>query len=94
MPVRARRCSDPDKADRHRAINTAVKNAKASNAAIKAVTEAMTTSAADASKLMVELGANGCTDITGFGLLGHAYEMANASRRTFEDRFGRSSAVA
>ena len=68
------------------AINTAVKNAKASDQAIKAVTEAMTTTAAAASKLMVELGANACTDITGFGLLGHAYEMAKASGVTFEIR--------
>lgn len=66
------------------AINTAVKNAKASDQAIKAVTEAMTTSAAAASKLMVELDASACTDITGFGLLGHAYEMANASGVTLE----------
>ena len=66
------------------AINTAVKNAKASPAALEAVTKAMTTSAAEASKIMVKLGANGCTDITGFGLLGHAYEMAKASDVTFE----------
>lgn len=66
------------------AINTAVKNAKASDEAIKAVTDAMTTTAAVASKVMVELGANACTDITGFGLLGHAYEMAKASDVTFE----------
>ncbi len=65
------------------AINTAVKNAKASPEAIDAVTKAMTTSAAEASKVMVELGANACTDITGFGLLGHAYEMAKASGVTF-----------
>ena len=66
------------------AINTAVKNAKASEEAIEAVIEAMTTTAAAASKLMVELGASACTDITGFGLLGHAYEMAKASDVTFE----------
>ena len=40
----------------------------------------MTTSAAQASKIMQELGANACTDVTGFGLLGHAYEMAKGSK--------------
>jgi len=29
---------------------------------------------------MEEVGAQACTDITGFGLLGHALEMANASQ--------------
>ncbi len=32
-----------------------------------------------ASEQMVALGANGCTDITGFGLIGHGLEMAIAS---------------
>src|SRR5207247_8876846 len=35
-----------------------------------------------ASKVMQQLGANACTDITGFGLLGHAYEMAKGSNVT------------
>lgn len=34
----------------------------------------------DASEAMQEVGVNGCTDITGFGLLGHALEMARASQ--------------
>jgi len=33
----------------------------------------------EASRLMVELQASACTDITGFGFLGHAYEMASSS---------------
>jgi len=66
------------------AINTAVKFGKASDAAVSAAIKAMTTSAARASKLMVELGAHACTDVTGFGLLGHAYEMAKASNATLE----------
>jgi selenide,water dikinase len=61
------------------AINTAVKHGKASESTIAAAIKAMTTSARDASKAMVRYGANACTDITGFGLLGHVFEMANAS---------------
>ncbi len=33
----------------------------------------------DACEAMVETGVNACTDITGYGLLGHAMEMAKAS---------------
>lgn len=32
-----------------------------------------------AAEAMIEVGVNACTDITGFGFLGHLYEMANAS---------------
>ncbi len=33
-----------------------------------------------ASQVMLEVGVNACTDITGFGLLGHALELATASQ--------------
>ena len=36
-----------------------------------------------AAEAMVEVGAHACTDITGFGLLGHALEMARAGDRSF-----------
>jgi selenide,water dikinase len=68
------------------AINTAVKKGIASAETIAAAIEAMTTSASTASKAMQKVGASACTDITGFGLLGHAYEMARASNATFEIR--------
>ena len=64
------------------AINTAIKKGIASKETEAAAIYAMTTSAAAASKEMVRLGASACTDITGFGLLGHAYEMAKASNVT------------
>lgn len=64
------------------AINTAIKHGRASVETEAAAVRAMTTSAAAASKAMVEHGANACTDVTGFGLLGHAYEMAKASKIT------------
>lgn len=66
------------------AINTAVKHAKASEATVAAAIKAMTTSAAAASRAMQKVGANGCTDVTGFGLLGHAYEMAKGSNVSLE----------
>lgn len=65
-------------------ISTGIKFEKAGKKAIDAAMEAMTTSASQASKVMRELEANGCTDITGFGLLGHAFEMAKASNVTFK----------
>ncbi len=33
----------------------------------------------EASRVMMEVGVSACTDITGFGLIGHALEMAEAS---------------
>ena len=64
------------------AINTAVKKGVASDEAMSASIRAMTTSNAAASKTMVRLNANACTDVTGFGLIGHAFEMAKASNVT------------
>ena len=64
------------------AINTAVKHGKASPETEQAAIDAMSSSSARPSAVMQHLGANACTDITGFGLLGHAYEMAKASSVT------------
>lgn len=61
------------------AISTAIKRGLASAESMAASMKAMTTSAALASVEMQKAGAHACTDITGFGLLGHAYEMARAS---------------
>ncbi len=65
-------------------ISTGIKFGKASDAAKDAALKTMTTSAREASKVMQNIGANSCTDITGFGLLGHGYEMAKASNITLK----------
>ncbi len=44
------------------------------------VVESMLTSNRRASELMQKYDAQACTDITGFGFLGHAWEMAEASQ--------------
>jgi selenide,water dikinase len=46
----------------------------------------MTTLNSDAAEAMQEVGASACTDVTGFGLLGHALEMADASGVDIEIR--------
>jgi selenide,water dikinase len=62
-------------------ISTAIKQGKAEPAWIEAVTKSMTTLNKLAAEAAAELGADvhGATDITGFGLVGHAREVALAS---------------
>jgi len=60
-------------------INTAMKAALASPEAIEKVTASMRRLNEAASLAAREVGVHGITDITGFGLLGHAGEMARAS---------------
>jgi selenide,water dikinase len=59
-------------------ITTALKAECAPPEAFRAAAEAMTALNRDASLAMREVGVHACTDITGFGLLGHALEMARA----------------
>lgn len=65
-------------------ITTAHKNGKASESLVKKVINIMETLNDKASRLMKEYGANACTDITGYGLLGHAWEMSVASKMTIQ----------
>lgn len=60
-------------------IATALKRGKASEASVKTMIENMTTLNRIASEVMQEIGVHGCTDVTGFGLIGHAHEMMKAS---------------
>ncbi len=65
-------------------ISTGIKFGKASAETVEASLSCQMTSAREASRLMVELEAGACTDVTGFGLLGHAYEMAKGSGKTLK----------
>jgi len=65
-------------------ISTGIKFEKASAEVAAAATETMLTPGRDAAEAMREFGVRGATDITGFGLLGHAWELAKASKVTLE----------
>jgi selenide, water dikinase len=56
-------------------INTALKGQMASEESIKEAVRSMATLNKQASELMQQESVHACTDITGFGLLGHACEM-------------------
>jgi selenide,water dikinase len=61
-------------------ISTALKGGMASEEGIQKIVESMTTLNRKASEWMKTLGAHACTDITGFGFIGHAMEMVLASQ--------------
>ena len=56
-------------------INTAIKGGLASREIINTVTRLMATLNRDAAEIMKDYPVHACTDITGFGLLGHIAEM-------------------
>jgi selenide,water dikinase len=60
-------------------IATALKRGLASEADVQAATDSMLALNRVACERMLELDVHGCTDVTGFGLIGHAREMALAS---------------
>jgi selenide,water dikinase len=64
-------------------VANALKGGRISLKAAAPVIESMTTLNKAASEVAVEVGVKGCTDITGYGLLGHAMEMARGSGVNF-----------
>lgn len=65
-------------------INTAIKGEFASEASIKEAQMVMASLNKKAKQVAEKFHVSACTDITGFGLLGHCVEMAGASGVTFE----------
>ena len=60
-------------------ITTALKAGKSDTETERSVVELMAELNKGASEAMVGVGVNACTDITGFGLLGHLREMVKGS---------------
>ena len=60
-------------------IATGLKRRKASAASVRAAVQSMIRLNDTASAVMRTFPVNACSDVTGFGLLGHAFEMASGS---------------
>jgi selenide,water dikinase len=65
-------------------LNTATKAELLTAAEIKEVTKVMTELNRYAKESFANLQVNACTDITGFSLIGHGYEMASGSNKSIE----------
>ena len=63
-------------------LSTAIKRELLAPEAIAQVVDVMATLNRAAAEVMLDVGVNACTDITGFGLLGHLHEMASGSGLT------------
>lgn len=66
-------------------VTTGIKACLVSDSAMQAAYKHMSTLNAQSCQAMKEVGhVHACTDITGFGLLGHCYEMASGSHVTIQ----------
>jgi selenide,water dikinase len=65
-------------------ISTGIKFGKANEEAVSASLQTMLLAGREAALMMTEADAHAATDVTGFALMGHAWEMARASGVTFE----------
>ena len=64
-------------------ISTAIKGEMASPEIVREAVQWMTTLNREAAQLMSKCNASAATDVTGFGLIGHACEMARGAAVTF-----------
>ena len=60
-------------------VTTALKKGRASQESVDEAITSMTTLNATASTIMREFPVHACSDVTGYGILGHAFEMAAGS---------------
>ena len=65
-------------------LTTALKHEKLGDTAYEAAVASMATLNKGAAEAMLEYDVHAATDVTGFGLLGHAHEMARGSEVTLE----------
>ena len=65
-------------------VTTAVKRREASAGSVEAAVTSMVALNRTASEIMRRYLVHACSDVTGFGLLGHAFEMASGSGVTVE----------
>jgi selenide,water dikinase len=65
-------------------ISTGIKKGRASESVVAGSVETMLTPGKYAAEAMREFGVKAATDVTGFALLGHAWELACASKVTIE----------
>jgi selenide,water dikinase len=70
-------------------VSTAIKRDVASAHLIERAVRVMTTLNQHAAAAAADVGVHACTDVTGFGLLGHLHEMTSASRVGAEIQFHR-----
>ena len=63
-------------------IGTAIKGGRAAEGVAAAAIASMSRLNADAAEAMRKVPVHACTDVTGFGLIGHSTEIARASRCT------------
>lgn len=64
-------------------IATAIKGKTASKEAEEKIIDSMSVLNKDAAEVMQEIGVHACTDVTGFGLIGHLTEMLRGSEGGF-----------
>jgi selenide,water dikinase len=69
-------------------IGTALKRGIAAESDVQAAIDSMLTLNRRACEAMLQFDVHGCTDVTGFGLIGHAREMAMGSNVTLEIETG------